>query len=328
MTRPGVTIVVVPRERFSASCAALDALYASTAAPFELVYVDGGAPREVRRRLEAQAATRGFRLVGDGAMQLPNAARNLGFAHVTTPYVAFLDNDVFVAPGWLDEMLGCAEATGAAVVAPLYCVDRPHHTKVHMAAGLAHVEAGGGKRRMIESHLGMHRPVEDVRREVSGGPCEQAEFHAMLVRSDVLRRLGPLDEGYLGATEAQLAFSIAVRDAGFSIVWEPDALVTYDRPTRLSATDLPYFLHRWSEEGCAAGLDLFRRRFGLADDDPYLVRQRRFLSWHREVALRPYLTWLRPLGRRRARALAERVVARKAKRVEERRRGSGTRPAA
>lgn len=319
MTRPPVTVVVVPRERFGATPATLDALFAATPPPFGLVVVDGGAPRALRRRLEADAAARGFRLVGDGRMLLPNAARNAGLAHVTTPWVVFLDNDVVVAPGWLDALLDAAVATGAAVVAPLYCVDRPLHTKVHMAAGLAHVEVVDGRRRMVESHASLHRPVAEVRREVRRGPCEQAEFHAMLVRTDVLRALGPLDEAYLGATEAQLDFSMAVRAAGHAIVMEPDALVTYDRPTRLAADDLPYFLHRWSEAGTAAGLAHFQRRFGLDDDDPYLVQQRRFLAWHRQVALHPLDRWLRPLGRKRARDLAARLVARKAARIEARR---------
>ena len=44
-----VTVVVVPRERFSMAARALDVLYERTAAPFSLVYVDAGSPRPVRR---------------------------------------------------------------------------------------------------------------------------------------------------------------------------------------------------------------------------------------------------------------------------------------
>ena len=65
MTRPPVTVVVVPRERFGATPATLDALFAATPPPFEVVVVDGGAPRALRRHLEHEAAARGFRLVGE-----------------------------------------------------------------------------------------------------------------------------------------------------------------------------------------------------------------------------------------------------------------------
>ena len=44
-----VTVVVVPRERFSMAARALDVLYERTASPFSLVYVDAGSPRPVRR---------------------------------------------------------------------------------------------------------------------------------------------------------------------------------------------------------------------------------------------------------------------------------------
>src|SRR5262249_24309080 len=49
MHDPDVTIVVVPRERFSFARASLEALYRHTDPPFHLVYVDGGSPRRVRR---------------------------------------------------------------------------------------------------------------------------------------------------------------------------------------------------------------------------------------------------------------------------------------
>ncbi len=319
MSRAAVTIVVVPRERFSAAQACLDTLPISCRTEFRVVWVDGGAPRDVRAAIDAQARERGFDVVGDGSLLLPNAARNLGARYVVTPYVVFLDNDVIVAPGWLDALLACAEETGAAVVTPLTCVGRPLHSKVHMAGGPAHVEVAGGARRLVEAHSHLNRPYAEVRREVRRGPSEQAEFHAMLLRTEVLQRFSPLDEAYLGATQAQVDLSLRVREAGLAIVMEPEAVVTYDRPTRLRASDLPYFLHRWDEAGCDAGLEHFRRRFDLSPDDPYLAQQRRFLAGHRDLALRPYSTWLRPLGRRRARRLAARLVARKAARIEARR---------
>src|SRR5689334_2101214 len=112
LSRPDVTIVVAPRERFSATRQTLDALQRQTAGPFRLVVVDGGAPRPVARYLRDAASRGGFTLVGDGRRLSPDAARNVAFAEVTTPYAVFLDNDVVVTPGWLDALLACAEDTG------------------------------------------------------------------------------------------------------------------------------------------------------------------------------------------------------------------------
>ena len=298
--RPEVTIIVVPRERFSATRHTLDALYAATPPPFELVYVDGGSPPAVQRYLRAQAAARGFTLLRSDVYLSPDAARNLGFERVRTPYVVFLDNDVIVAPGWLDTLLNCAEETGAWVVGPLYCADRPAHTKVHMAGGLAHVEERDGARRLIEEHLLMHRSLSDVRAAISCGPTEQVEFHCMLVRADVMRALGPLDERFCGVPESQIDLCLEVRARGGAVMLEPAAVVTYDRSPALHASDVPFYLWRWSTRSGRRGLEHFRRKWRLAEDDPYFARQLAFMASHRHRALRafwPLWPALRVVGR-------------------------------
>lgn len=57
---PRVTLVVVPRERFSHARASLQSLLDHTNVPFELVYVDVGSPRPLRALIEARAAETGF----------------------------------------------------------------------------------------------------------------------------------------------------------------------------------------------------------------------------------------------------------------------------
>src|ERR1700704_2027363 len=103
--RPAVTIMVVPRERFSVSARALAALYERTQYPFSLVYVDGGAPRSIRRQLEVASRRHGFSLIRRDRYLTPNQARNLALRQVRTKYVVSLDNDVLVTPGWLDSLV-------------------------------------------------------------------------------------------------------------------------------------------------------------------------------------------------------------------------------
>ncbi len=47
-TAPKVTLVVVPRERFSFTMTSLENIYEMTDIPFKLVYVDGGSPAPIR----------------------------------------------------------------------------------------------------------------------------------------------------------------------------------------------------------------------------------------------------------------------------------------
>ncbi|MFN9673614.1 MAG: glycosyltransferase family 2 protein, partial [Microcystis sp.] len=93
-TAPKVTLVVVPRERFSFTMTSLENIYEMTDIPFKLVYVDGGSPAPIRDYLKKQSQEKGFELIRTEHYLIPNVARNMGLQWVTTPYVVFVDNDV------------------------------------------------------------------------------------------------------------------------------------------------------------------------------------------------------------------------------------------
>ena len=160
------TVVVVPRERFSCARASLDHLFKSTRTPFNLVYIDGNSPPPIAEHLADQARQKGFRLIRRSRYLTPNEARNIGWSSVTTKYVVFIDNDVFVEPGWLQSLVRCAEETGAWVVGPLYLEGDAASPLVHMAGGAAHfVErdgrrfGAGSRRRPIARTIFLERPI-------------------------------------------------------------------------------------------------------------------------------------------------------------------------
>lgn len=116
---PEVTVVVVPRERFSFARRSLESIYANTDTPFKLIYVDGGSPLHVQNYLREAAESKGFQYIRLDHCLAPNQARNIGLEHVVTKYLVFVDNDVLVSPGWLGYLVACAEESGAAIVTPL-----------------------------------------------------------------------------------------------------------------------------------------------------------------------------------------------------------------
>ena len=61
--RESVTVVVVPRERFSYTRQSVESIRHNTLFPFRWVYVDGGSPRPVARYLRSAAGRMGFDLV-------------------------------------------------------------------------------------------------------------------------------------------------------------------------------------------------------------------------------------------------------------------------
>lgn len=284
MNEPLVTVVVVPRERFSVARHALETLYATTPEPFRLVYVAAGVPRRHRRFLAAEARARGFQLVEDRRTLTPNEARNLGLRYVDTPYVAFIDNDALPEPGWLGTLMRCAEETGAWIVGPLYYIGAPGSRIIHMAGGDAHIESVAGRRRFVERHRFANQHVDRVRDRVHREACEQVEFHCMLVRREVFDRLGPLDEGLMCMAE-HTDLCMRVRQHGGAIYYEPAAAVTYVTSGRLRASDVRFFALRWSEAWAAATIERFCEKWDLDPTDRDVARLWQVTRGHRHLPL-------------------------------------------
>ncbi len=311
MTVPRVTVVVVPRERFSSAPESLRSVLRETDEPYELVYVDGGSPSNIRRQLEAEADRAGFRLIRKDRYLSPNEARNLGLREVKTEYVVFVDNDVVVAPGWLSSLVECADATGAAVVGPLTCIGRPEHEVIHLAGGDVEITGqanGDGGYRAVKER--MHLPgrrVMSVRSELTRSECRLAEFHCVLVRRELFDRIGPLDEEMLNTRE-HLDFSLEVMKAGGTIYFEPESVVTYVPGPPFKPTDIPFYMLRWSDAWELKSLQRFREKWNLAEDDFFKARYAR-LGWRRQHSLvRPAVRRL-TLGRgsRRLERIANRA---------------------
>lgn len=289
-----VTIVVSPRERFSYTRESLESIYEHTKIKFNLVYVDGNSPAKVRRYLEAQAQARGFQLIRTKDYLYPNQARNLGLAQVKTKYVVFIDNDVIVSPGWLSALVECAEQTQATVVGPLMCQDQPLHEIVHFAGGESHIwldtTNNQSRNRLREKMYKQGKQVAQVRNSLQRTTTELAEFHCVLVRTEIFQRIGLLDEGMCN-TKEHLDFCMLVTQAGGSIYFEPASIVTYVPGPPLEWTDLHYYMLRWSDAWTLNSLNRFRDKWNLAEDGYFLSKYNK-LGWRRKMTI------IEPLNRR------------------------------
>lgn len=284
---PQVTIVVVPRERFSYARASLESILQLTDRPFKLVYVDGGSPAPVRRYLRAQAQAQGFELIRTDHYLPPNRARNLGLEKVDTPYVVFVDNDVLVSPGWLGPLVACAEQTGAGIVGPLICEGLPPHEIIHFAGGESHVEPGehGGstERHIIERIYRQGHRLAEVRHQLQRSTTGGFEFHCVLMRTSLLEKIGPFDEALLSVRE-NVDCAILAAQAGASIYVEPASVITYVGYTPLAWSDIPYYLLRWNSAWTLASLHHLRDKWNVCEDD-YFIRQYQTLDWRRREFL-------------------------------------------
>lgn len=295
--RATVTVVVSPRERFSAAQRSFESLMEDASYPFDLVYVDGGSPRSLQRYLERQRRHRSFTLVRTAQYLTPNQARNIGLRHVTTKYVVFVDNDVFFSKGWLKTLVACAEETGAAIVGPLYLEGEHPADIIHMAGGDASiVTSPGGKRLLYEKHRFPGIPLVAVQERLCRMPVDLLEFHCLLVARELFDHIGSFDEKLRSVSE-HVDFCMLARMRGANIYFEPRSVITYLRPRKLAHTDILYFMLRWSEAWTRASIDHLVQKWNLTPDGPTNYGVVAYGRSHRRLLIAPAIAIAARFGR-------------------------------
>lgn len=288
--KPVVTIVVVPRERFSCTQASLESIYAYTDFPFKLIYVDGNSPAKVRQYLENQAREKHFEIIRTNYYLSPNHARNIGLSRVDTKYLVFVDNDVIVSPGWLTALVNCAEETEATVVGPLMCEKQPIHQRVHFAGGESRVVTDvKGRRHLREKMYKQGHNAVELRPQLKRTQTELAEFHCTLVRREIFDRIGYLDEAMLN-TKEHLDFCMTVAQVGGTVYFEPDSLVTYVPGPPLEWTDLHFYMLRWSDAWTLGSLQRLREKWNLSEDGYFQTK-------YKKLGVRRIATIIKPFVR-------------------------------
>ncbi len=308
MAAQRVTIAVVPHERFSLARRSLESILEHRDPNTELVYVDGGSPPLVRQYLEQRAARHGFRLISTERFLSPNEARNLAAAHVRTRYVAFVDNDVLVSPGWLEPLIDCAECSGAWAVGPVCCEGEPAGTRIGTAGGSADIVVDPNRRTFREHVRHRGQPLAKLagtlRREAVG----RVSLRAVLLRMAAFESLGPLDEQLLSGAQ-HTDFCLLARRRGEAVYLEPRSVVTHSPPPPFEQTDLEYFQLRWSDAWNRATVERFGQKWDLPADDPGLAALAERLDAHRRLTLEPYRRLLRLLGAKPARWFERVLIA-------------------
>jgi GT2 family glycosyltransferase len=274
MSECRVTILYVQRERFSPTPRTLTALYEHTDVPFELVVVDAGSGPRMAAWLRREADRRGFKLIRRDRLLTPDAARNIAAEGVTTEFVCAVDNDVLVDAGWLETMLACADETGADVVAPLTCEGEPLGERVHFAGGDVEIqerrENGRSVRHVKDRMFHAQRKRASVQDSLERGPVRLVEFHAVLMKTDVHRRVGAFDDQLI--TRDHVDYCLRLADVDAKIVFEPAAVVHYLPGPPADRHDLYFFMVRWSDAWERRSLERFREKWGLDDDEDFRRR--------------------------------------------------------
>lgn len=263
MSSPAVTIVVVPRDRFSSVEACTRSIIENTRTPYKLAFLDFGYSPATRAALRQRCAGIDMELV-DCGRSIPMEAFRDFLPRITTKYTCWVDNDTFVTPGWMETLVRGAEQEGMRAILPLTFeregldVDaRRLEKRVHIShSELRKVDVGG--REFIFDYKPYRRAAKE---DVPAGPwtIDFFELHTFFAETEVLRQI---DYPSMVVRE-HVDIGIQLHKLGIPIWCEPRAEVIFDnihsRPTR---EDLKFFFFRWSDRLIDASHAEFERRWG------------------------------------------------------------------
>jgi GT2 family glycosyltransferase/tetratricopeptide (TPR) repeat protein len=202
-----VSIIVLCCNELPFTQLCFDSLNHHTVVPHELIVVDNGSTDQTPAFLQAFA-----RQAAPGREQLVliRNESNRGFApavnqalrHCQGSYVLLLNNDVVVTPHWLEDLVACARS-GVGLVGPTSNYVPPPQL----------VEPGYQKLTDLDAFAATHR--QQFRGKAL--PVERLSGFCLLIRHEVLDRIGALDERFGTGFFEDDDLCFRAKDAGFSL---------------------------------------------------------------------------------------------------------------
>jgi GT2 family glycosyltransferase len=233
-----VTVVVCcyTMARLDQISVCLESLRSQTAPPKAvIVVVDGNA--ELAAHLTASAIPE--QIVSLERNVGVSEARNAGAGAASTTWVAFLDDDAFAAPDWLERLMEAAVATGAKGVSgwsqPLFDRAQPKWFPEQMLWTVGCSYAGMPKERTLV-------------RNVFGG-CALLDRHLLLALGGFSPELGRSAQGNDAGEEADFCLRAREADPETRFAHEPSAVIHHRVPT--ARMTMRHLLARCLAEGRA-----------------------------------------------------------------------------
>ncbi len=180
----------------------IESILKNTGYPYRLILVDNASAIDTKRYLEDVKATR------PRDVELIRNEENLGFIKAVNqalkisagPYVCILNNDTIPAPGWLERLIGFAET--------------------HKDVGLVNPQCDGHLDTPIEAYARTLEKNKGIFMEMN-----QCQGFCMLVKREVIDRIGYLDESFGIGGFDDTDYSMRAHAAGYKSVAIYDSYV-------------------------------------------------------------------------------------------------------
>jgi GT2 family glycosyltransferase len=247
MSLPSASVVVVTYERptFVARC--LDHLLAQTAPPSEIVVVDSSPGDETGQLVRQRFPTVRYEVcpAGRGATA---TARNIGYGLTTGEVLAFVDDDAYAEPEWLERLLSFFEDPTIGGVGGRQIRRQPGELEEGIdAIGLLRADG------TLTGHFAADpgRPVD----------VDHLLGASMAFRRAAIDRIGGIRDGYRGTCireETDLCLQVVA--AGYRLVYTPDAVVEHVAAPYAKGRRFDLRYAYWAQKN---HLILLIRNFGL-----------------------------------------------------------------
>jgi GT2 family glycosyltransferase len=276
-----VTVVMTIRETFSTTITSLNSILENTSEDVRIIVVSSAFPGDVLSQIEELAKDNPIDIVRVDNYQTPTQARNEALTHVTTRYVAFVDNDVMVKPNWLSALVTCADEEDAAMVVPLIYERYPLWKYIHIAGGeSAILETENGERVCHQLPYYMHHDNEADPKTFERCESTLVEFHTVLVEMKFLTDVGGMDAEIRCMFE-EWDICIQAMRLNRKIFFEPKSEIAYLAPRNPNSDDLRYFDLRWSDKWVNESVQRMIEKYDLTPNTGNLKAGRTFVKDHR-----------------------------------------------
>ncbi len=240
---PLVSVIIPTRNGWDLLAQCMDGLARSTYDNIEVIVVDNGSDDPAALAGMAGMAAEGrATIVRHDAPFNYSEINNIGVEHSSGELLCLLNNDIeVIETGWLEAMVRHAVRcdVGAVGAKLLYGDGTIQHAGVILGLGGV---AGHGHRRFPGDGYGYFSRL---------GLTHQAgavTAACMVLRREVFDEVGGLDAESFGVAFNDVDLCLRIGEAGYRIIWEPQALLYHHESVSRGAEDTPEKQARFSAE--------------------------------------------------------------------------------
>ncbi len=270
-----ISVVVLSFNKKEHTLRCVEALRQQLHGPCEIILFDNASSRDTVATLEAH-------FTGDPLVRLVLSPRNLGcpggrkqaITYASGDYVITLDNDIIVAPGWIEELITRTEEDAAigGVCSKVIFPDG----KIQYNGGMARISEGFVEFSLVDAW----KSADDLH-TLERRDCDWIAGGATLYRREVYEQVSICD-AFENAFEDN-DFSLNVKKLGYRLVNCPTARVLHNHvyydASAVEAKE--YMAQRYDHEALKRSVLAFYRRQGLIIQDDYVYRVFGFSSLDR-----------------------------------------------